>query len=219
MAAEYEEMMKTKGFLPHSIDCHHPELKQKAKDELGETDEIRGLALEQFRECILADEKLKNVLTDDEFLLLFLRARKYNIENSLSLLRNFFHTIAAHPEIFNMLDQEKIYKLAGSGFISTLPFRSNDGCFIIICKIGIWDPDEINEQVLFSLAMMLFLCAVNCPATQITGVRVIFDAEGYSFKQVRRFVPRYIPLVSKALRPPCSFCREIPFDKKTMSLE
>ncbi|GFU02367.1 clavesin-2, partial [Nephila pilipes] len=64
----------------------------------------------------------------------------------------------------------------------------------------IWDPNEINEQVLFSLAMMLFLCAVNCPATQITGVRVIFDAEGYSFKQVRRFVPRYIPLVSKALR-------------------
>ncbi|GFT78175.1 alpha-tocopherol transfer protein-like, partial [Nephila pilipes] len=172
MALKYEEMMKEKGFLDYAVDCKHPQIKQRAKDELGETDEVRRRTLEQFRKMVLADKKL-DCLTDDEFLLMFLRARKYNEKRAIDLLRSFFHTISSHPEIFNKLDKEKIYKLTGSKVISALPFRDNEGCLILIGKIGLWDVDEFSEQVLFSTALILYLCAVNFEATQVTGVRVI----------------------------------------------
>lgn len=198
MAAKYEETMKAKGFFPYYMDDLPPKLIQKAKDELGETDEVRRSALEQFRKCILADKKLK-CPTDDEFLITFLRARKYNVDNAMSLIKNFFNLITSHPEFYN-LDKEKMDKLTSDKFISILPFRDTDGCLILINKMENWDPDEVNVQVLFCVITALIFCLEKSPANQISGVRLIFDAKKYTFKQLRCFVPRYITLISTALR-------------------
>ncbi|GFY68711.1 hypothetical protein TNIN_168141 [Trichonephila inaurata madagascariensis] len=59
--------MKAAGFLPYTSILCQPKLYRKAKEELGETDEIRVQALEQFRKRILEDKKLKMcVPTDDK---------------------------------------------------------------------------------------------------------------------------------------------------------
>ncbi|GFU27126.1 uncharacterized protein TNCV_4651531 [Trichonephila clavipes] len=57
MASNYKEMMKAKGFLPYHLDTLPDKFIQIAKEELGETNEIRGPALEQFRKRILAQKK------------------------------------------------------------------------------------------------------------------------------------------------------------------
>ncbi|GFS61150.1 uncharacterized protein TNCV_4956431 [Trichonephila clavipes] len=57
MASNYKEMMKAKGFLPYHLDTLPDKFIQIAKEELGgETNEIRGPALEQFRKRILAND-------------------------------------------------------------------------------------------------------------------------------------------------------------------
>ncbi|GFT53466.1 alpha-tocopherol transfer protein-like, partial [Nephila pilipes] len=145
------------------------------------------------------DKKL-SCPTDDEFLMQFLRVRKYNVDTALGLLKNYFNLIASHPEFYDKLDKEKMNQLAGASFINFLPFRANDGCLIVIGKMENWNPDEINVHILFCTLTALALCVASSPANQITGIRLIFDAKGYSFKQVRCFVPRYIPMVAKALR-------------------
>ncbi|GFS65887.1 alpha-tocopherol transfer protein-like [Trichonephila inaurata madagascariensis] len=135
MAAKYEERMKAKGFLPYNLDTVPTKFIRKAKEELGETDEKRRSSLEQFRKRILGDKKLK-CPTDDEFLIQFLRARKYDVDKTMGLLHNYFDLLISYPDFFDNMDKEKIYKLARSGFVKGLPFRDNDGCLILVLKMG-----------------------------------------------------------------------------------
>ncbi|GFY80176.1 alpha-tocopherol transfer protein-like [Trichonephila inaurata madagascariensis] len=201
MATKYEEIMKAKGFLPYNLHTLPAKFIQKAKEELGETDEIRVQALEQFRKRILEDKKLKMcVPTDDTYLLQFLRARKYDVDKAIGLVHNYFNLIISHPEIFDQLDKEKMFKFSSSGFVNVLPFRDNDGCLVLTIRMGTWDPEEIKVQLLFCTMAAVIYSFELYPANQICGVRIIFDSEGYSFKQMRCFVPRYIPLIAKALR-------------------
>ncbi|GFS61085.1 alpha-tocopherol transfer protein-like [Trichonephila clavipes] len=199
MVAKYQERMKAKGFLPYHLDTLPAKFMQIAKEELGETDEIRRSALEQFRKRILDENKLK-CPTDDDYLIQFLRARKYDVDKALCLLNNYFNLITSHPEIFENMDKEKVDKLTRSNLFYILPFRDNDGCLVLVLKIENWDPDDINAQVFCCTAGAIFFCLNIYPVSQICGVRVIFDAKNYSFKQMRPFVPRYLSLLAKALR-------------------
>ncbi|GFS61131.1 alpha-tocopherol transfer protein-like [Trichonephila clavipes] len=199
MPAEHEEMMKAKGYLPYDLDTLPTKFIQKAKEELGETDEIRRSALEQFRKRILEHKKLK-CPTYDEFLIQFLRARKYDLDKAIGLLQNYYNLAVSYPDFFDNLDKEKIYKCARSGFVNMLPFRDNDGCLLLTLKMGKWDPDDINVKVLFCTMGAVIFCQIIYPMNQICGVRVIFDSKDYSFKQMRCFVPRYLPLIAKALK-------------------
>ncbi|GBM15453.1 Clavesin-1 [Araneus ventricosus] len=63
-----------------------------------------------------------------------------------------------------------------------------------------WNPDEVTiTQALCGLSGLL-LRTVDDPAGQICGIRVLVDVRGFSMKQVRLVTPRYITLLSKALR-------------------
>ncbi|GFQ84023.1 alpha-tocopherol transfer protein-like [Trichonephila clavata] len=145
------------------------------------------------------DKKLK-CLTDDKFLIQFLRVRKYDVDKAMELLHNYFDLITSYPHLFETPNKEKMDKLACSNFANLHPFRDHDGCLVLTIKMENWDPDEINVQNLFCLAMALFFSLEIYPANHICGIRVIFDAKNYSLKHLRSLVPRYIPLIAKALR-------------------
>ncbi|GFR08855.1 hypothetical protein TNCT_708771 [Trichonephila clavata] len=55
MDEKYEEMMKAKGFLLYNLDTLPAKFMQMAKEELGETEEVRRSTLERFRKCILGE--------------------------------------------------------------------------------------------------------------------------------------------------------------------
>ncbi|GFY37297.1 clavesin-2, partial [Trichonephila inaurata madagascariensis] len=63
-----------------------------------------------------------------------------------------------------------------------------------------WDSDDIKVQVTICTTAAIFFCLNTYPVSEICGVRVILDSKNYSFKQMRCFVPRYLPLIAKALR-------------------
>ncbi|GFR22883.1 alpha-tocopherol transfer protein-like [Trichonephila clavata] len=199
MAAKYEERMKAKGFLSCHLDTLPTKFMQIAREELGETDEVRRTALVQFKKRILDDNKLK-CPTDDDYLIQFLRARKYDVDKALGLLNNYFNLNASFPELYESLDKEKMDKLTSSNSFNVLPFRDNDGCLILTMKMENWDSDDINVRVLIGTTAAILFCLNIYPVNQICGVRLIYDAKNYSFKQMRCFVPKYLPLVAKALR-------------------
>ncbi|GFS36864.1 alpha-tocopherol transfer protein-like [Trichonephila inaurata madagascariensis] len=170
MAAKYEEMMKAKGFLPY----------------------------QKFRKRILGDKKLRSP-TDDEFLIQYLRAKKYDVDKAMGLLHNYFKLVTSYPEIFDKLDKEKMDKLTNCNLYNVHPFRDNDGCLVLTFKIQNWDSDDISVQVFFSALAAVVFCLMIYPPNQICGVRLIYDAKNYSFKQMRSLT-RYLPLVAKAIR-------------------
>ncbi|KAL1476063.1 hypothetical protein MTO96_036793 [Rhipicephalus appendiculatus] len=64
-------------------------LQRIAEDDLGETPARRKESLEKLAKLISEEEDL-NARTDAEFLLRFLRVRKYNVEAAMQTIRNYY---------------------------------------------------------------------------------------------------------------------------------
>lgn len=79
-----------------------------------ETPEIRALGLAALRSAVATERasgELKIPREDDRFMLPFLRARKYNIEKSLLVLKNFskFWYNPSHADVINGLCAAKVH--------------------------------------------------------------------------------------------------------------
>ncbi|GBM15451.1 hypothetical protein AVEN_142114-1 [Araneus ventricosus] len=134
MAARYHEIMKTKNFLPFTLDHLTPKMVQKAKDELKETDEIRRPAIEQLRKLVLTEKNLK-CPTNDEYLIQFLRARKFDVKKAFTLLQTKYQVKKAYPEIYDDIDVNELRKVISAGIFYSFPYRDEDGCAVIVLQL------------------------------------------------------------------------------------
>ncbi|GIY40768.1 retinaldehyde-binding protein 1 [Caerostris extrusa] len=175
MTSNYDEEMAMKNFLPFHVKCLPQRLIQKAEEELKETDEIRSPSLDKMRALILAEKKLKCPM-EDEYLIQFLRARKFDVKKAFNLLQNNCQIKKSYPE----LDEE--------------------GCVVLVLQLGKWKVEETNIVFALTALVCILMMMMEEPATQICGVQVLTDLKGFSLKQMKSFTPRYISLISKGLR-------------------
>ncbi|CAL1273961.1 unnamed protein product [Larinioides sclopetarius] len=199
MTSKYDEMMKAKNFLPYNIDYMPPKVRQKAKDELKETDEIVAPSLEKMREMIRDEKKLK-CPTDDEFLIQFLRARKFDVKKAFVLLQNMFELKKSYSDMFDNPDIPGMKKIVANGPGYCFPYRDSDGCIVLVLQLNKWNPEETSISVGLTALTALLLSIIQNPVTQVCGVRILVDVKGFSLRQMRSVTPRYIHLLSKALR-------------------
>lgn len=93
------------------------ELEDQAKDEIRETEEVRTHAVEALREWVLKNPRIKMARLDGNFLLRFLRFRKFSIPMAMEALerwlvtknggygRGWFDTLdIKKPSIMNLLE-------------------------------------------------------------------------------------------------------------------
>ncbi|XP_035220940.1 alpha-tocopherol transfer protein-like isoform X2 [Stegodyphus dumicola] len=199
MGTRYEEIMKTKNYLPFRMGYITEDMVEKARKELGETEEVRLNAIAEMRKLVQAEPKLV-CRTDDAFLLQYLRARKFNVKKAFSLLQNFYETKEAYPEVYDKFDVTSVRKVFKTLASTCLPYRDEEGCPVIFLQWGKWNPDEYTIQTALSVLTATALFCVQDPATQICGVRIVLDVRGSSLKHLRCLTPRYLHLFSKALR-------------------
>lgn len=191
--------MRARGYLPLHLDHLPSRIIQKAHDELNETDQTFAFALEQLKECIREDKNLKCPM-DDEYLIQFLRARKFDGKRAFSLLQNKFQVKKSHPELYDNVNLDDLRKVYSSGAGYCFPFRDPDGCVVLVLSLAKWNPEESDICSALTALTALLLDLVDNPATQICGVRILVDVRGFSLRQMRTLTPRYIILLSKALR-------------------
>lgn len=60
--------------------------REKAENELGETESERSTKLTQLAEQIVSDTEIPNARRDDAFLLRFLRAKKFDVDKSFRMV-------------------------------------------------------------------------------------------------------------------------------------
>ncbi|GFY46722.1 retinaldehyde-binding protein 1 [Trichonephila inaurata madagascariensis] len=192
-------MMKAKGYLPFHLDHIPSKIIQKAKEELNETNETRAAALEKIREYIKEDKNLKCPM-EDEYLLQFLRARKFDSKRAFALLQNKYQVKKSYPELYDSINLDDLRKVYSSGAGYCFPFRDPDGCVVLVLALAKWNPGESNICNALTALTGFILSIVDEPATQISGVRILVDVRGFSLRQMRTLTPRYILLLSKALR-------------------
>ncbi|XP_023241055.1 alpha-tocopherol transfer protein-like isoform X2 [Centruroides sculpturatus] len=87
-------------------------------------------ALKAFKK-VIRDQGFKFQM-DDIFLLGFLRARKYDIERSLQLLKNYFKVRIEYPQYFKNLLPSKLGPALDLNMMQFLPKPDQDGSYIFV---------------------------------------------------------------------------------------
>lgn len=121
------ESIPSSDKLPEKYDEYKFTLSTKYKDiaakALRENELIRSQALTQMREWIAKDPYIKQCRTDANFLLRFLRTKKFNVPDACAMLQRYLINRALYPQWFKNLDIDdtRAMQLMKEGFIIPLP--------------------------------------------------------------------------------------------------
>ncbi|GFR01187.1 retinaldehyde-binding protein 1 [Trichonephila clavata] len=126
----------------------------------------------------------------DDFLIQFLRQAKYDTQRAFSHLKNFIKLKRKYSNLFQSVPEYYFSEIPSSKFGTILPLRCPDGCTIVYCQIGLWDPSELSFDDFRRLALMLFIQPLFDPMTQINGFKIIHDFGGTSLKHLRYCTPQ-----------------------------
>lgn len=191
--------MKTKPYLPFHMGYLTDSIVTKAEKELGETEAVKPEAIIQLRKMLKGEKKL-TCPTDDAYLLQYLRARKFNVKKAFQLMQNYHQVKKSYSDIYDTFDSEILNKARASKAAYCLPYRDEDGCVVLVMKLNRWDPGEFSlAEALTYLTVVLLYC-IEDPATEVCGTRVLVDVQGASLRQMRAITPRFLHLLSRALR-------------------
>lgn len=100
-----------------------------AKDELREDKSTREQALEQMRNWLTKNYDLENCRSDDNFLLRFLRSKKFSVPMAQQQLLKYLNMRRVMPHLSANLDfmSPGILKLIDNGYIVVSPVRDRLG--------------------------------------------------------------------------------------------
>lgn len=148
-------------------------LQRIAEEELGETLAKRQDALEKLTQLLEAEEELR-ANKDPKFLLRFLRVRKYNVDGALQTIRNYYKNRASCVSIFRDFLPRKAPP-AGRNLMMVMPEKDVHGRPIILCKPGVWMPNELPYVDLQCTWLICMEHIAADPAAQILGVVLLVD--------------------------------------------
>ncbi|CAL1297573.1 unnamed protein product [Larinioides sclopetarius] len=108
---------------------------QKAVRELNETPERWRVEVKKLKE-LLSDNKITTAIVfEEDFLRLFLRHTKYNSSKAFHYLLNFISFRRNYGSLFASIPDENFATNPSTKMFSILPYRSPDGCAIILSEI------------------------------------------------------------------------------------
>ncbi|XP_037081786.1 alpha-tocopherol transfer protein-like [Pollicipes pollicipes] len=170
--------------LPH-------ELKKKAEEELQEKEEWRDRDIAALRDLVSEDTELNSRL-DDEFLLRFLRARKFDYDCSFQMVQQYYWTRAQNRHLFDGLRPSAYQRVFERDLQLVLPQRDHNGCRIFIFRPGAWDPSTCSMDDIFCTNVLCLEHVAREQATQVCGVVAIQDFTGFGFHHMRHFTTEHI---------------------------
>lgn len=167
----------------------------KAQMELGETPEGRIEAVKELRDLIENMNDPKFVArTDDEFLIRFIRVRKYNVRRAFKSYKRYFQIRMYDPKKYMQVGAYLGDYLEELGHqIGTIIRKKNpsDGTIILIWRLGTWNPHVSNRDFgdLVTPTIIALDHMFRDDATQVQGMRVIVDFKGLELEFIK-----YVPL-------------------------
>ncbi|CAN8003223.1 unnamed protein product [Ixodes pacificus] len=168
-----------------------PELQIMAERELGETQQVKKEAVAQFR-TLLAEEPDLYCQTDEEFLVKFLRSRKFRVQDTFKIIRNYFQARTEHKHMFEDLLPSHIKfdeVFRENKLITILKDHDPHGRGIAILKLGAWNPSICTLQEFFRAAIVTAEYFLLNERFQIAGVVVVVDESGFSLAHFRYYTP------------------------------
>ena len=120
-----------------------PEVLEKAKRELNEDPDQIAAKIQELRELVQQKKETGQTgdtpllrLDDDAFLLRFLRAKKYRLDDVCKLYLNYCEYRITHKEVMEGLCLDKVRYLFEDGILGILEPRTKSGCRIMVIFPG-----------------------------------------------------------------------------------
>lgn len=148
-------------------------------------------SLAQFREWIRKSPDVRNVQTDSNFLLRFLRAKKYSLPMAQQTLLKYLNLKKKYPNASSNLDytQPKILDLIESGYLFVSPIRDSLGRRVIIGIGSKLDPHKYTYEDHFKVHMLTYETLLFDEETQIMGLTYFGDTKEVSVSHLTLWSP------------------------------
>ncbi|XP_023212620.1 alpha-tocopherol transfer protein-like [Centruroides sculpturatus] len=147
-------------------------------------------ALQAFKK-VIREQGIKCRM-DDIFLLGILRARKYDMQRSLKMLKNYYEVRIQYPQYFKDLLPSKLEHVLSLNGIQILPKPDSKGRFIYFCQVSKWNTSVANGTDVNRHSLLTFDIMLNFHRTQENCVVIIVDAGGMTLSHFLQFTPSFI---------------------------
>lgn len=159
------------GF-PGLPDC----LKRIAREELRENESLRKQSLEQMRDWIAKNPRIKNCRTDDVFLLRFLRTKKFSVVRACETLQKYLTIRQTHPKWFKNLDPKDPAIKTLLDYCALLPVgRDSSGRIVVLGMVRNFDATRHGSDDMIRLNILVTESLLDDEANQIAGFTHVFD--------------------------------------------
>jgi len=156
------------------------DMKEVAKEELHEDDNIRRQALPQFREWIVKHPHIKKCRTDSVFLLRFLRTKKFSVPAACQMLERYLTIRQLFPQWFTKLDIDDpaLSEIFENGYLVPLPQRDEQGRQVIFSVAGKFDPYKFTSVQMARVHSLICEALLDDEDSQVAGYVYVNDESG-----------------------------------------
>ncbi|XP_078042924.1 clavesin-2 [Augochlora pura] len=168
------------------------ETQQIAKDELREDKNTRDQALEQIRNWIKMNPRIENSRLDGQFLLRFLRSKKFNVPMAEEAIERYLLLRQVYHPAFNNLDSTEptMEELLTLGYLFAAPGRDKKGRRLVIARPGVFDPHKYTNADMCRIHALTYETLMEDEESQVRGFVHFADGAGVSFPHLTLFTPK-----------------------------
>ena len=159
-----------------------PDTIEKARLELNENPDILHQDIQQVRDMIITRPDIGFLRTDDDFILRFLRARKFHQADAFRLLAQYFQYRQLNLDMFKNFkaDDPGIKRALIDGFPGVLENRDHYGRKILLLFAANWDQSR-HRRSLTRDSYIRVLSAKSCWRMQWCQRLLTTSSTGYLY--------------------------------------
>jgi hypothetical protein len=150
------------------------------------SEENKVEALRKFKERLVSHLFIKNCITEDFFLLAFLRSRNFSLDEALKVLEFYFIFRYEHKEWFDLSDKQvaKYREIVKSGFNYLARGENDDASLLMLTSVANADVEKFSVDDIYHCFFTNFTLALFDEMTQISGLRIVSNLSNVSLKQI-----------------------------------
>ncbi|KAK8381531.1 hypothetical protein O3P69_018546 [Scylla paramamosain] len=177
---------------PDQYVCTLPaEVCKLAETHLMEEDRARTSAIVQMRDFISSHPSITKCRMDGNFLLRFLRMKKFRVEEAQEQLEKYLRMRQEHPQWFtklNILDPT-LDELISTGYFFALPERDESGRRVFFSVGGKMDPARFTASDQMRSMLVGFESLIEDEENQVRGFTYIFDEKELGLSIITLWTP------------------------------
>jgi hypothetical protein len=181
--------MPEPAVVSYTLELDFPEDIKEIALEQGEDPNVTCQLMQQLKDMVYEKGDCNPHRMDDDFLIKFLRARFWKVDNAYKLLCRYTKLREDNIQWVDKVNPLKLALLGEENIISTTPYRDQTGKRMLIYRFGNWKPSKVPIDELFKATLVVLDIGIMEPRAQVLGGVGIFDLEGLSMNHTFHMSP------------------------------